>query len=46
MMSQHSCMAGETFQQRIEPLLDRAAAYAFAIVTTERTQRTRFRKRR
>jgi len=32
MMSQHSSAAGETFQQRIEPLLDRAAAYAYAIL--------------
>jgi RNA polymerase sigma-70 factor (ECF subfamily) len=32
MMDKHSSTAEESFQQRIEPLLDRAAAYAYAIV--------------
>ena len=31
-MSKHSSTAEESFQQRVEPLLDRAAAYAYAIV--------------
>jgi RNA polymerase sigma-70 factor (ECF subfamily) len=32
MMNKHSNTVEENFQQRIEPLLDRAAAYAYAIV--------------
>jgi RNA polymerase sigma-70 factor (ECF subfamily) len=32
MMSKHSSTIEESFQQRIEPLLDRSAAYAYAIV--------------
>ncbi len=32
MMSKHSSTVEERFEQRIKPLLDRAAAYAYAIV--------------
>jgi RNA polymerase sigma factor (sigma-70 family) len=32
MMSQHRNMPAEEFEQRIKPFLDRAAAYAYAIV--------------
>ena len=31
-MCKHCCKADEGFEQRIKPLLDRAAAYAYAIV--------------
>jgi hypothetical protein len=31
-MSQSSCASGDTFRQLVEPLLERAGAYAFSIV--------------